>query len=604
MQTTNLHTAWARLFVRALADAGVRDLVVSPGSRSTPLALAAAAETNLTCHVHVDERVAGFFALGQARATGRPTALVCTSGTAGAHWIPAAIEASLTGVPMVCITADRPWEAYDCASPQTIDQRDLLGAHARHHAELGTPNPAPSALRAVARIAAQSVHRSRWPLPGAVHINARFRKPLEPVDVDAAEAWEPLVEALLARGTTTVYEPAPTVARDAVDTLAKALRGGRRPWVVCGPTLTHDPAREAAARAAVMDLCRVTGAVLLAEATSGLRFGPAASVVTVPSFDALLRVPAFRERARPDLVLELGLPPTSPSYASWVLDHGDVPRHVVAPHGWPDPHGTATSVVLAEPGDLARGLVTALDAHTVDADTVAWSAAIAEAQSLASAAIDGAQFAARWSEGAIAWTLANTLPDDAVLCVGNSLPARDIDTFTTFARGPLRVLHQRGASGIDGLVAGAAGARSVTARERLVAVYLGDLSALHDLGGLNAARVAGAPLAIVVVQNGGGRIFEQLPLGRQATPGTPLGERFEQMFTTPQPVSFEHAAATFGLGYVRVTSATDLSRSLHDARLMTRPVVIEAVVEPSAGRLLRDVAHAAVRDALTARWRA
>lgn len=154
MQTTNLHTAWARLFVRALADAGVRELVVSPGSRSTPLALAASTERALRCHVHVDERVAGFFALGQARATGRPTALVCTSGSAGAHWIPAAIEASLSGVPLVCITADRPWEAHDCASPQTVDQRDVLGAHARHHAELGTPNPSPSAFRAVARIAA------------------------------------------------------------------------------------------------------------------------------------------------------------------------------------------------------------------------------------------------------------------------------------------------------------------------------------------------------------------------------------------------------------------------------------------------------------------
>ncbi len=603
MQTTNLHTAWARLFVRALADAGVRDLVVSPGSRSTPLALAASAERALRCHVHVDERVAGFFALGQARATGRPTALVCTSGTAGSHWVPAAVEASIAGVPLVCITADRPWEAYDCASPQTVDQHDVLGAHARHRAELGTPNPSPSALRAVARIAAQCVHRARWPMPGAVHLNARFRKPLEPVDVPTPEPWEPLVEALLSRPAPTVYEPLQAASREAVDALSRALRKARRAWVVCGPTLTHDPARAQSTREAIAKLCQLSGAVLMAESTSGARYGALDGVVTLPSFDALLRSTAFLSRAKPDVVIEFGLPPTSPAYASWAAE-SHAPRHVVAPHGWPDPHGTAASVTLAEPGELARALCASLQGHVVSAETVAWGERLDLAQRLAGEAIDAAQFDARWSEAAVAWTITNTLPDDSVLCVGNSLPVRDLDTFTTFSRGPLRVLHQRGASGIDGIVAGAAGARSVTPTERLVVAYLGDLSALHDLGGLNAARIEGGPMAIVVVQNQGGRIFEQLPLGRIAAPGTELGDRFAQVFTTPQAVSFEHAASAFGLAYERVTSPTELARSLNNARAHTRPVVIEAVVDPATGRPLRDRAHAAVREALATQWAA
>ncbi len=601
MQTTNLHTAWARLFVRALADAGVRELVVSPGSRSTPLALAASTERALRCHVHVDERVAGFFALGQARATGRPTALVCTSGSAGAHWIPAAIEASLSGVPLVCITADRPWEAHDCASPQTVDQRDVLGAHARHHAELGTPNPSPSALRAVARIAAQSVHRSRWPVPGAVHINARFRKPLEPVNVPASEPWEPLVEALLSRAPCAVHEPVMGASREAVEQLSRALRKARRAWVVCGPTLSHDPAREGATREAIGRLCQLTGAVLMAESTSGARFGVPSGVTALPSFDSLLRSPLFVERARPDVVIELGLPPTSPTYGAWAAE-SDVPRYVVAPHGWPDPHGNAAGVVIADPGELARALTASLTNHVVTAETLAWGEHLAVAQMLAAEVIDAAQFEARWSEGSVAWTVSNTLPDDAVLCIGNSLPVRDLDTFTTFARGPLRVLHQRGASGIDGLIAGAAGARSVTSSDRLVVCYLGDLSALHDVGGFNAARIAGGPLVILVVQNNGGRIFDQLPLGRIAGPGTELGERFEQLFTTAQPVSFEHVAASFGLGYERIASSTELSRALHEARTHTRPLVLEAVVDHSLGRTLRDGAHAAVRDALATRW--
>ncbi len=597
MQTTNLHTAWARLFVRALARAGVRDLVVSPGSRSTPLALAASREPLLRCHLHVDERVASFVALGQARATGRPTALICTSGTAGAHWLPAAIEASLTGVPMVCVTADRPWEAYDCASPQTIDQRDLLGDHARHHAELGTPNPSPHALRAVGRIAAQCVHRARWPLPGAVHLNARFRKPLEPVRTDAPEAWEPLVDALLEAPPTRAYDAALTPSPEALADLTDALRTARRPWIVAGPTLTPDAAENARLRALVDALCARTGAAVLAETTSNVRFGLSSETVALPSFDALLRSPAFRAMAAPDVVIELGLPPTSPTYAT-VASELRAPRFVVAPHGWPDPHGSATGVVLGRPVDVLAALVTALDGRSPDDDTRAWGDSLKTSQQKALHAIGAVRDESVWSEGVVAHTLIATLADDDVLCMGNSLPVRDVDTFGDAARGAVRVFHQRGASGIDGLVAGAAGVRSVTDAKHLVAVHLGDISALHDLGGLNAARVVGGPLAIVVVQNEGGRIFEQLPLGRQAAPGTELGEHFAQLFTTPQAVRFDHAAAAFSLGYARVTSRDALVHALHEARTATAPVVIECVVEPTQGRDLRDRALAAVRSAL------
>jgi len=594
--TTNLHSAWARLFVDALFTAGVRDVVMSPGSRSTPLVLALAHFPALRVHVHVDERVAAFVALGQARATGVPSALLCTSGTAGAHWLPAVIEASLTGVPLVCVTADRPWEAYDCAAPQTIDQTDLFGPHVRHRAELGAPVASANALRAVPRVAAQAVHRALHPTPGPVHVNARFRKPLEPVAVDAAESWEPLVASLLARGPTRVYAPSLAPSPEAVAHLADALRAARRPWIVCGPSLAHAPLADA-----VADLCRATGAALLAEATSGVRFGAPDDVVALPAFDALLRAPTFLTHAAPDLVIELGLPPTSSSYGAWIESHHP-PRHVVAPFAWPDPHGSASSLVCAEPAAVARALTAALTGHVPTDATVAWGATLRDAQRLAAEAIARADDGTL-HEGHIPARLAAALPAGATLVVGNSLPARDLDTFTTGASAALRVLHQRGASGIDGLLSGAAGTRSVTPPAHPVVLYLGDVSTQHDLGGLDAVARAAGSLVILTVNNHGGRIFEQLPLGRGAAPGSALHEHFTARFVAPQRASLADAARALGVSATSVDTREAFDHALDEALASGAPRFLEAVVDPASGRALRDRAHAAVRDVLATRWR-
>jgi len=200
-----LHVAWAELLLQSLAHAGVREVVVSPGSRSTPLALAADASTALRSHFIVDERTAGFIALGQARVTVRPTVLVCTSGTACAHYFPALIEASMSGVPMIVLTADRPWELQQTGASQTIDQTRLFGGFVRMFAALGAPEPSDGALRAVARTAAQAVAKSLGPEPGPVHVNVPFRKPLEPGVASARgsdarqqrEPWMATWEALM-----------------------------------------------------------------------------------------------------------------------------------------------------------------------------------------------------------------------------------------------------------------------------------------------------------------------------------------------------------------------------------------------------------------------
>jgi 2-succinyl-5-enolpyruvyl-6-hydroxy-3-cyclohexene-1-carboxylate synthase len=561
---SNLHLAWARLFVRALATAGVTDAVLSPGSRSAPLAIALAEELGLSLHVVVDERSAAFFALGQARVTGRPSLLVCTSGTAGAHYLPAVIEASQSFLPMLVVTADRPWELYDVAAPQTIDQAHLFGGFARHRAELGLPDSAPSALRAVPRIAAQAVARAFGPTPGPVHVNARFRKPLEPVEVKGPEPWEPLVESLRERAAPTFHaSSAAPDARAAGDVAARIARASFG-LIACGPA----PLAQGDGRDAILELARRTGFPLLAESTSQVRFGgDRAGVVECGPFDAVLAGRAFRDA--PDLVLQFGAPPTSSTYAD-LCANGRAERVVVAPHGWNDPESSAALLVAADPVLFARALARELPSPGRQS---VWSQAFARAATVAEKLADRAIADAPLSEGAIARAVVDSSPEGALLVVGNSTPVRDLDVFCPPSEKVLGVVHQRGVSGIDGIVSGAAGAASRAGRP--VAVLLGDLALLHDLGGLGLAAKADGPLAIVVVQNGGGRIFEQLPVAGRIEAGL-----FERCFATRQDVRFEHAAAAFGVPYAHATTASALDAALGAAWKRHGATLIEAVAQP------------------------
>jgi 2-succinyl-5-enolpyruvyl-6-hydroxy-3-cyclohexene-1-carboxylate synthase len=622
MSSSNLHTAWARLFIRAAAASGVRDIVLSPGSRSTPLALAADESRDVRCHIIVDERSAAFFALGQARASGRPSMLICTSGTAGAHYYPAIIEASQSFVPLVVVTADRPWELYGAAAPQTIDQLKLFGGYVRSFAELGLPDPSPVALRAVARIAAHAVLRALSPEPGPVHINAHFRKPLEPVAVDGPEPWEAEWASLMERGAPLVAAPRTSPDARILDELAERCARAERGLIVCGPLLpaSGPPGTPGALgisnapgssfelkqyQRAVESLARATGFPVLAEATSQARFGLDPGVASVPSFDALLRDPGFRARHVPDLILEIGAPPTSQGYAQLVLEGADgsgCPRFVIAPYGWNDPTSSATGLVFGDPADVCEALAARIPTShrsrlSRQSSGRIWAEALTRADARAWAVIDRELSDARLSEGSVARLVFEACPDDSILAIGNSMPVRDLDMYCPASPRAVRVLHQRGASGIDGLVSGAAGARSV-ARGPVV-LLLGDLSLLHDLTGLGLCRAAQGPLVIVTVQNDGGRIFERLPIARAASAGGEAQDGvLKRCFTTPQGLEFAPAAAMFGLDYAKVETRATLTRALEAALSRPGATLIEAVVPPSDGvrradRLLRAVAAAA-----------
>jgi 2-succinyl-5-enolpyruvyl-6-hydroxy-3-cyclohexene-1-carboxylate synthase len=539
-------TLWARTIVRALADAGVRGFVVSPGSRSTPLTAALASAPDLD--IIVDERAAGFFALGRARALGAPVALVCTSGTAPAHYYPAVIEASMADVPLVVVSADRPPELQDGGAPQTIDQIRLFGSFARHFVDLGPPG---DALAAVHRRVSQAVLASLSPRPGPVQINVPLRKPLEPVVVD---------DARIPRGTLA-FAPATLASDDAIRAFAAAIGRARRPWIVAGARPVTD------ALAPVLSaFARKIGAAVLAETTSQLRGAVDAEVTRLDHFDLALAADAAPP---PDLIVQLGAEPVAAAWPTWLARHANIPRWILAEHAWPDPHASAAGLVL---GDVADAIARATD-HLPQHGDREWLRATAAVDHRAREIVDELVRSPD-SEGA-AIRAALDGAGDALVVLGNSLPVRVADHVSSERR---RVISQRGASGIDGLVAGAAGAASTGTP---VVLILGDVSLAHDLGSLALLRRAKAPVTVVAIDNRGGRIFEALPVGAATTP-----DDLTRLWLTPQDLDVVAIARGFGLEARTVRSPDELRAQVaaHATTLLHVPVA------PSSARDLRATA--------------
>ncbi len=545
---------WATLVVDAMADAGVRDVVVSPGSRSTPLVLAAIRNPRLTTHDVVDERSAAFFALGVSRATGRPAILVCTSGTAGAHWFPAVIEARMSGVPLVAITADRTLEEIACAASQAIDQTRLFGEYARF-VDLGTPDPHPAALRGVRRAAAQAVHDSLHPAPGPVHLNARFRKPLEPTGVADPKLLD-AVRALRAVPATRAFAPVAVPDPEAIREVAEACASAKRGLIAVGPMPAWSAAREA-----VESLARATGFPLLCESASQARHGGS----SLSHFEAWLS-----PRVAPDLLLQVGAPPVSAAWAR-LWSEGPGLRYAIAAHGWNDPASRATAVVEADPGLACSALAGALTKSSLDR---AWAQSLARldarAARLASAELDRGFF-----EGSIARAVLARAPAGSLLALGNSLPIREIDLWCGARSAPLTVLAQRGAAGIDGLIAGTIGAAA--AARTPATLFVGDVSFAHDVASLACGDALDVPFAVVVVNNGGGRIFERLPIAK-AVDAPELAH-----WTTPPRLDIEAASRAFDARFARVKSEPALAAALDEAHRREGTTVIEAVVAADEG---------------------
>lgn len=521
MREGDVSLACMGAFVDALVDHGVENVCVSPGSRSTPIALALYRHPRIRVHVHLDERSSAFFALGLAKATGNPAAVACTSGTAAANLFPAVVEASLSRSPLVVLTADRPAELRGVGANQTIDQLELFGKYAKWFVDAEVPGGGPEGGYWHA-LGADAAVRSRGHPPGPVHVNLPFREPLVP-----SGAKVELGGFALARREVGVRPPLPRGSD--VERLTAMVKGVERGAIV-GGGLRHNAA-------AAVALGRVLGWPLIAEPASGLRVPGA---LTAGQF--LLADQDFASAHVPDLAVQIGAAPISRAGLALVATAKTLvivdPDRLIA-----DPARHASWTIEVDPGPLAAAVAERVDERAPTAWLQEWQDADAIARRVVDELIDS------WDEpfeGRVARDLAAVLSDGSTLVVGSSMPVRDLDAFMQ-PRNGLRVLANRGASGIDGFVSTVLG---VAASDARTYALCGDLSLLHDAGSLLWSAKRGHDAVFVVPNNDGGVMFSFL--GQRELP------ELEVLFTTPHGLDLAKLADAAGAGHVRIERAGDL----------------------------------------------
>jgi len=511
----------ARILVEELVASGLRDVCVSPGSRSTPLTLAFVDHGEVSVSSHIDERSGSFYALGLAKSAGRPVALVCTSGTAVANYLPAVIEASLSRVPLVILSSDRPPELQDCGANQTIQQEGLFGHYVRFATTVPAGTSGDRSEVALRRLVDRTVAEACGQRPGPVHLNCQFREPFLPragTSLAIEESTEIPVESGLPSipsikstpsAQTRTYPPGAAIKPEIPREIAELVARSQRPLMILGPRgpeagVIADPVHQLAQR---------LGAAVFAEVTANLRHETSISG-RVDGYDALLR--AGQPEELPDLILRGGGVPTSKALSKFLANCEGVPQIVLAEPGeWPDPEASATHLLA---GSLA-GLLTAL------ADL----------------------------EGVVVRDAARILGVQDALFVGNSLAVRDLDLFCDSSACDAPVFVNRGASGIDGLVSTVFGIAAGHAGATLG--VMGDVSFLHDAGGLLAATRTASRAVLVVLDNDGGGIFDHLPLASEGHPS------FEEFFITSHGRSIAEISRAWGVAASEVT-ANELSESL------------------------------------------
>ncbi len=501
--------------------------MLSPGARNTPLVMAFhALRDRVQLHSVLDERSAAFVGLGLARASGSPVALSCTSGTAGAHWLPAIIEASESGLPLVAITADRPTELHDCGAPQTLDQARFFGAHVRAFYDLGEPAPEVTP-RWLARIAAQAMDAATGASPGPVHLNVRFRKPL----------WEPGLGSVVhldgSPATPRVVRSVPRLASAEMDALAQELSDVERGVIVCGVRDGAGVLAEEAFAPAVARLSRQLGWPVVAEPGSQVRFGPHDRESLVEGVDALLRNPDVAAAFQPERVLRFGCSPVSSALSGWLTRQA--PDRVIAVNAtgaWLDAERVLDRLIVAEPVDFCDSLADRLPGRSSQ-----WLQDWKDLSGRVGPVVERATRKPGWA-GHVVRSLVEGLPEGALLHVASSMAVRDLDSFGPPTNKRIFVSCNRGANGLDGTLSTALG-QALAWAQGPVAVLLGDLAFLHDAGALRTLKSVPVSMPIVVVDNGGGGIFEYLPME--------ASEAFGPWFLTPQDADIPALAKAAGL---------------------------------------------------------
>jgi len=577
MKARNRNELWGRILLDELARAGVRELIVSPGSRSAPVVLAAADDPRFRIHVQIDERAAGFVALGVGKAGGSPAAVLTTSGSAVANLFPAVVEAAQAEVPLLVLTADRPPRLRGADANQTIDQTKIFGGYVRRFEELSPAEATGLAVRHLRSTVCRALAAAVGLPGGPVHLNLAFAKPLEPVEVPGDPSPELVSggsESVRGRDGgapwTRVTLRRSTVLPEHLASFSDALAGARRPVLVAGVLPDGFGASSAVVRLAAARM----GIPLLADPLSGVRYptgmpgdaepanpgtgggtsaphdsptghaeGDAPSVIG--GYSIALRDPSVRQALRPDLVIRIGGSPTSGVLSGW-LDGSElegVPQLLVDGGGrWKDHAGAVTEVIPSDPGDLFSAVANRVKAENrKDAWTGRWMRVEDEVRR--GVALHATDVARDPFEGSIVAAVVDRIGQGTSLFVSSSMPVREVDTFVPFRHAPLVMRGNRGASGIDGILSSAAGLSLATGKRVLALV--GDLALLHDSNGLASLRAPGIHVSVVVLNNDGGGIFHMLPIHEHEPAFTPY-------FATPHGRELKHLSALHGLPHLEV----------------------------------------------------
>ena len=563
MTTMNKSLSWASALLVSLYQSGVKHAVISPGSRSTRLTLAASIHPDINTHVVLDERSAGFIALGIGKATGFPAILICTSGTAVANYYPAVIEAKQAGVPMIILSADRPPNLRNLGSSQTVDQLKIFGDQSVFFHEAGEPVDNDTDLSRIAYLGKQAVEKS-LDRKGAAHINLPFRKPLEP----ELSFYKKLSERLSKTGTGEGFHPTVNASVITPDTsISDLLASSHQPVVIAGPSNPTDALIEQ-----IEDISQKLSAPILAE--PGSQVGDLTNSIT--HFDLFIRNDETRKNLKPDLIIRVGDQPFSGSLLQALETWNDAPvLHISSREQTQDHAMSITHKILCKKHDKLNLEIQQPDISKNWLET--WQFHQHKAHEVLKDRLNDTK---QLTDGYIFNHIAETLTDNWNVMLSNSLPVRDM---LTFSKSRKNQFVNRGAAGIDGIVS--TGLGIYLSSGRATCCLVGDLAFLHDSNALfTLQKVKNHPIVIVVINNEGGNIFQMLPVFRKREKAIPK-EIFKSYFQTPQKVDISHLAKASGIHYRRVESKSDLEAL--DFHHLKRAVIIECVTDKKASMDLR-----------------
>jgi len=532
-------TKYLAAFITGLVQAGVKDVVISPGSRSTPLALMFQEHRNINVYMNVDERSAGFFALGIAKASGNPVGLLCTSGTAGANYYPAVIEASLSGVPLIVMTADRPHELRDVGAPQAIDQLHLYGRHVNWFAEMALPEAGSHQLRYAKTTARRAVKEALGQNRGPVHLNFPLREPLlpllDPYPFNEEEMSIEIEDSIL----LLPYEK--------LKKIAEQWQGVEKGLIICGQIEDHHFTE------AVTTLAKKLGFPILADPLSQLRSSSMSETTVIDSYDAILKTEEAVKELKPDVIIRFGGMPVSKSLSLYITKQIDA-KHYVIDNGshWRDPNYVGTTMIYCNEAAFCNELALLIE----EPHSYNWLSTWLEMDDIAKNVIaNHMKSTEELEEGKAVYELVDLLPIDSTVFVGNSMPIRDMDTFFHKNNKDITVMANRGANGIDGVVSSALGA---AVHKRPLFLVIGDLSFFHDLNGLLMAKLQKLNITIILLNNDGGGIFSYLPQY-----GEP--KHFEVLFGTPTGLNYEHVVQMYHGRYTKIFDWEGLKMAVLDS---------------------------------------